>query len=290
VVYGGEMISHVDMTVSCDIDESGKQGGVSMYVLWIGNDVSDEILFTNSSVDWSLGGEGREGDISVSSALRVLKDKNVDSATSYSSSVPAYMSDINNASSQNLHHSRSLYTTTEDYYCDAYGSYYASDPSSTCLIWACGGSTITVSLSEMCSGDTYLNLVDGYGNWLTGNDDACAADSYLRYTIYGGTESCDYYYLQEGCYGSSYCGGQVHITVNSSSDGYYNHWDDDDKEHSSKIFLSYLKLLRWNSAATFNYFSNSFNIRIVDLNANDKERFGISSLVTYNFDTMSTSR
>jgi hypothetical protein len=107
--------------------------------------------------------------------------------------------------------------STSDFYCDAYSAFdtnYASQNYATCNIWACGGSIITASMCEgVCSGDTYLVLVDGLGVVVSENDDGCDLCSYLTYSISGESDACDTFTLREGCYSSNSCSGQVHVTV-----------------------------------------------------------------------------
>jgi hypothetical protein len=102
-----------------------------------------------------------------------------------------------------------------DFYCDAYSisGINVASHNATCTIWACGGSTITANLCEICSGDTYLKLLDKRATILTENDDLCDHCSYLTYVIDGDSDTCGSYFLHEGCASSASCSGQVHVTV-----------------------------------------------------------------------------
>ena len=107
-------------------------------------------------------------------------------------------------------------------------TYSASQNYGTCLIYACGGSSITASACTgtgvACAGDTYLRLFSQYpvagdddyysqeGYQVAQNDDYCELCSQLTYMVPFGT-ACQTYTLQEGCFLSRSCSATVNVLV-----------------------------------------------------------------------------
>jgi len=80
----------------------------------------------------------------------------------------------------------------------------SASPYVPCTITACGGSTVTASSYDnggSCSGDTWVAILDAYGNQLARNDDANSFTrcSTVTYTVPTGT-ACQSYTLAQTCY------------------------------------------------------------------------------------------
>ena len=88
---------------------------------------------------------------------------------------------------------------------------------STCGIYACAGTTFTVSMcpetpGASCDGDTMLTMMSANGTMVASNDDgvgdSCGLCSMFTFTA---TAPCQTYILREGCHGDDACRGTVAV-------------------------------------------------------------------------------
>ena len=107
--------------------------------------------------------------------------------------------------------------TISEFYCPAYSASYTSSVTNnyvTCPIYACPGNTLTASVCNSCSGDTYLRLYTAAGAQLMSNDDSCGLCSRISMTITASHISqCQYLELRQGCYTTLSCSGQSFVSV-----------------------------------------------------------------------------
>jgi len=87
----------------------------------------------------------------------------------------------------------------------------------TCGVYACPGTTITVSMCPTyggggCTGDPIMNLYDGTGlNLLAHNDDGPLGCGKCPQFTYSTSGVCQVYSIQQGCYQNSQCTGSAVI-------------------------------------------------------------------------------
>eukprot|EP01034_Spumella_vulgaris_P016497 gene16497-21072_t len=82
-----------------------------------------------------------------------------------------------------------------------------------CSFVACGGTVLTISGCDQCTGDQYLKLY-GESTFLKYDDDSCGTDygcSTISYTVAGLDTVCSTLTVREGCYNSDTCGGSVTV-------------------------------------------------------------------------------
>jgi hypothetical protein len=126
-------------------------------------------------------------------------------------------------------------------FCHSYwtqNTYNATAHYKYCLVTACPGETMTISLCNTDSqhisvdGDSYLrlrsrtdssyvydfNYEDYYGNVTeyASNDDGCGLASRIVYTVNASVDSCMDYEIIEGCYSTGYCSGRVGVLLTTN--------------------------------------------------------------------------
>lgn len=85
----------------------------------------------------------------------------------------------------------------------------------TCLISACAGAPLVMSgCNDACVGDQYLRLYNSNGTQVDFNDDGCGSGALAlcAQIEYVATGACQLYYLHEGCADDDSCGGVISVT------------------------------------------------------------------------------
>jgi hypothetical protein len=135
------------------------------------------------------------------------------------SQVPTYSPSFAPTVANQLHYVRDIPQS-----CSPYLTSYTTSATVNiykCIVPLCYGDTLKASFCDdsqvhICTGDTFLRLVDESGTEVAADDDSdCGYCSLIRFQRF--IVGCGNYTIMEGCYNTGTCGGTVNVMISGIS-------------------------------------------------------------------------